>query len=135
LPAVPFAHRQAQRRLEALTFGVLERFANGAPPSGQQQQQQQQPARPPASTELVAFAPLVTSALKALAAAGDGAFRRQLPDLFPVLARLVQCDHATPDVQRALSDLLMGRVGPLLGSGDAVTQAGSGALLAATSCG
>jgi hypothetical protein len=114
---------------------VLERFAGAPPgdtvhpsyqlpPGAAQQQQAAAAAEGPhgkgglvfSSAELAAFAPLVVSTLKAIAAADPPAFRRQLPGLFPALARLVACDHSTPDVQRALSDLLMGRVGPLLGA-------------------
>ena len=117
---------QAQQRLEQLTYSVLERFAGAAPGDepGASQQQQAAAAAGKAggggpllfsSAELAAFAPLVVSTLKAVSASDTAAFRRQLPGLFPALARLVACDHATPDVQRALSDLLAGRVGPLLG--------------------
>jgi len=129
---------EAQRRLEQLTFAVLERFS-GTPTSPQQQQQQKAAASPApvttpaaaASAELGAFAPLVVSTLKALAACDETAFRRQLPTLFPALARLVQCDHTTPDVQRALSDLLLMRVGPLLGAEDRTDRASTGGLLSA----
>ncbi|KAI8465270.1 MAG: hypothetical protein J3K34DRAFT_525495 [Monoraphidium minutum] len=117
---------EAQQRLERLTLDVLRRFAGGGAAGDQQQQQQQQqapgpppgPPLPPASSpELAAFAPLVVSALRALGVGAEAPFRRQLPGLFPVLAGLVRCDHATPDVQRALGDLLLARVGPLLGAG------------------
>jgi hypothetical protein len=112
----------AQRQLEQLTLAVLERFAGGS--QQQQQQQQQKPQGASGSAELVAFAPVVVSTLKALAGCGDAEFRRQLPSAFPALSALSACDHTTPDVQRALSDLLLARVAPLLGAEGGSSGAG-----------
>ena len=33
---------------------------------------------------------------------------------FPLLTRLISCEHAPPEVQRALSELLASRVRPIL---------------------
>lgn len=52
--------------------------------------------------------------LQALSSFDEPTFRRHLPHFFPALARLVKCGYAPADVQRALSDLLLQRVGPLL---------------------
>ncbi len=60
---------------------------------------------------------------QALSSFDELTFRRHLPHFFPSLARLVKCGYAPADVQRALSDLLLYRVGPLL---DARTRTGDG---------
>jgi hypothetical protein len=52
--------------------------------------------------------------LQALAALSEATFRSELGRFFPVLTRLISCDHTTADVQRALSELFLTRVGPLL---------------------
>jgi hypothetical protein len=53
--------------------------------------------------------------LQALCAIEDATFKEHLPRFFPALIRLIQCDYAPSDVQRALSDLFITRMGPLLG--------------------
>lgn len=55
-----------------------------------------------------------THPLQALAALDAATFQVELGRFFPVLTRLMTCDYATPDVQRALSELFMAKVGPLL---------------------
>lgn len=53
--------------------------------------------------------------LQALDGLGPEVFKAQVARFFPVLIRLIQCDYAPSDVQRALSDLFLHRVGPLIG--------------------
>jgi hypothetical protein len=52
--------------------------------------------------------------LQALCALNEATFRCELGRFFPVLTRLISCDHTTADVQRSLSDLFLTCVGPLL---------------------
>lgn len=63
--------------------------------------------------------------LQALCALNEATFRCELGRFFPVLTRLISCDHTTADVQRSLSDLFLTRVGPLLvaSNGAAATAA------------
>eukprot|EP00882_Tetradesmus_deserticola_P033912 GHRQ01038778.1.p1 GENE.GHRQ01038778.1~~GHRQ01038778.1.p1 ORF type:complete len:190 (+),score=78.23 GHRQ01038778.1:58-627(+) len=67
-----------------------------------------------ASAEYTAFAPLVVATLKALSTLDAATFQAELARFFPVLTKLMTCDYATADVQRALSELFLVRVGPLL---------------------
>lgn len=64
--------------------------------------------------EYRALAPLVIATLRAVGSFSDTAFRQQLPAFFPLLTSLIGCEHAPPEVQRALSDLFTQRIGPLL---------------------
>lgn len=64
--------------------------------------------------ESSARAPLLVSILRAYAAFPDAAFRKHLRMFFPLLTRLISCEIAPPEVQRALSDLFSARIGPLL---------------------
>uniref|UniRef100_A0A061RZG9 Brefeldin a-inhibited guanine nucleotide-exchange protein 2-like n=1 Tax=Tetraselmis sp. GSL018 TaxID=582737 RepID=A0A061RZG9_9CHLO len=59
-------------------------------------------------------APLVVATLRALSSLGDEEFRRHLHEFFPLLTRLISCQHAPVEVQRALSTLFQKRIGPLL---------------------
>ena len=65
--------------------------------------------------EAIARAPLVVATLKGLGTLSNGAFRRHLLEVFPLLTGLIGCIRAPPDVQRALSDLFARRIGPMLG--------------------
>lgn len=56
----------------------------------------------------------MVSILRAYAAFPDAAFRRHLRTFFPLLTRLISCENAPLEVQRALSDLFSARIGPLL---------------------
>lgn len=56
----------------------------------------------------------VVSVLNALQSLTADAFRRHLRDLFPILTSLIACQHTPVDVQTALSELFMKRIGPLL---------------------
>ncbi|WIA22572.1 hypothetical protein OEZ86_009559 [Tetradesmus obliquus] len=135
---------QASERLVALSYAVLERFGLGTDAGSSSQQQQQQQQQQPysngnaggglsrlsavgkggssgslvsiaaASVEYTAFAPLVVSTLKALSTLERATFQAQLGRFFPVLTALMACEHAPADVQRALSELFLTRVGPLL---------------------
>jgi hypothetical protein len=58
--------------------------------------------------------PCCAVVLQALCALNEATFRVELGRFFPVLTRLISCDHTTADVQRSLSDLFLTRVGPLL---------------------
>ena len=60
------------------------------------------------------LAPLVVATLRAVGMFSEDAFRQQLPAFFPLLTSLIGCEHASPDVQRTLSDLFTRRIGPLL---------------------
>jgi hypothetical protein len=51
---------------------------------------------------------------QALSALPGATFQGQLPRLFPLLTALITADHTSPEVQRALAELFLGRVGPLL---------------------
>ena len=51
---------------------------------------------------------------QALSALSEATFRDELRRFFPVLTRLIMCEHTTADVQRALSEVFLTRVGPLL---------------------
>ncbi len=64
--------------------------------------------------ENLVLAPLVVATLKALSTFTDTAFRTYLRDFFPLLTKLISCRHAPKDVQAALSDLFVKRIGPLL---------------------
>jgi hypothetical protein len=52
--------------------------------------------------------------LQALSTLDAGTFQAELGRFFPVLTRLMSCEYATADVQRALSELFLVRVGPML---------------------
>lgn len=58
---------------------------------------------------------------QALAALDGATFAAQLGTFWPPLTRLLGVDYATADVQRALSELMLRHVGPLL----AASQPGS----------
>ncbi|EPS60966.1 hypothetical protein M569_13835 [Genlisea aurea] len=64
--------------------------------------------------ELAARGPLVIAALKAVCRLGDPSFGRNLRRLFPLLWRLIDCEHGSSEVPRALSDVLSSSVGPVL---------------------
>ncbi len=52
-----------------------------------------------------------------------------LPELFPLLTALIRADYAPPEVLQALSDLLLQRVGPMVGA-QAPSTGGTAAALA-----
>jgi hypothetical protein len=52
--------------------------------------------------------------LQALSAIDAVIFKAELGRFFPVLTRLITCDYATADVQRALSEVFLVKVGSLL---------------------
>jgi brefeldin A-inhibited guanine nucleotide-exchange protein len=54
------------------------------------------------------------SLLQALSTLDAATFQAELARFFPVLTKLMTCDYATADVQRALSELFLVRVGPML---------------------
>ncbi len=64
--------------------------------------------------ECGARSPLAVAMLRGLLAYPDLAFKAHLNSLFPLLTRLISCQHAPPEVQRTLSDLFALRLGPLL---------------------
>ena len=64
--------------------------------------------------EAGARAPLVVSTLRALSNLTDEAFRKHLRNFFPLLTRLIACQHTPPEVQAALSGLFIRRIGPLV---------------------
>jgi brefeldin A-inhibited guanine nucleotide-exchange protein len=52
--------------------------------------------------------------LQALSTLEAATFQAELGRFFPVLTRLMTCEYAPADVQRALSELFLTRVGPML---------------------
>ncbi|KAJ1426768.1 Sec7, C-terminal [Sesbania bispinosa] len=64
--------------------------------------------------ELAARAPLVVATLQAISNLGDISFEKNLAHFFPLLSRLISCEHGSTEVQVALSDMLSLSVGPLL---------------------
>ncbi len=64
--------------------------------------------------EAGARSPLIVATLRALGNLTDAAFRKHLRDFFPLLTRLIACQHTPPEVQAALSDLFTRRIGPLV---------------------
>ena len=59
-------------------------------------------------------APLAAASLRALGALPQDAFREHLAALFPLLTQLITCMQSPPEVQKALSDVFLARIGPLL---------------------
>ncbi|CAH2039374.1 unnamed protein product [Thlaspi arvense] len=65
--------------------------------------------------ELTARAPLVVAAIQTLGNMGESLFKKNLPELFPLIATLISCEHGSGgEVQVALSDMLQTSMGPLL---------------------
>ena len=69
-----------------------------------------------AYVQAAARAPLVIATLRGIVGFSDVAFRRHLRAFFPLLTGAIACRHAAPDVQSALSELFLTRIGPLLSS-------------------
>lgn len=67
--------------------------------------------------ENVALSPLLVATLKAIAALPAASFAQHVKVFFPLLTALVSCEYSPPELQRALSELLATRVGPLLVAG------------------
>jgi brefeldin A-inhibited guanine nucleotide-exchange protein len=57
---------------------------------------------------------LAVATLKALMMFSPGGFQAHLKEFFPLLTSLISCDHAPPEVQKALSELFAKRIGPLV---------------------
>lgn len=69
------------------------------------------------SAEYASFAPLVVSVLRALSGGvEERTLAGALATLFPLLALVVRAEYAPGEVRRALSDLLLNRVGPAIGA-------------------
>eukprot|EP00873_Tetraselmis_striata_P021183 jgi/Tetstr1/441447/TSEL_029692.t1 len=113
-----------EERLVELCTANLERYeavgpfsdANGAgePAAGGEGGPPSNMSMSTSSAEHSARAPLVVATLRALSALGDGEFKRHLREFFPLLTRLISCQHAPVEVQRALSTLFEKRIGPLI---------------------
>lgn len=71
------------------------------------------------------------SLLQALSALPQATFDAELGRFFPVLTQLISCSHTTADVQRALSELFLARVGPLLVNGNGSATAAAAAAVSA----
>ncbi len=67
--------------------------------------------------ENVALSPLLVATLKAIAGLPQASFARNVAMFFPLLTALVSCEYSPPELQKALSELLATRVGPLLIAG------------------
>lgn len=110
-----------EARLVQLCAANLSRYegagsaATATSGASQQQQQVTGPSLNP--DENVAISPLVTATLKAIAGFPREAFHKHLPVFFPLLTRLISCDHAPPEVQRSLSELFAQCIGPMLAAG------------------
>ena len=61
-------------------------------------------------------APLAAASLRALGSLPQEAFREHLTALFPLLTQLITCMQSPPELQRALSEVFLARIGPLLSS-------------------
>eukprot|EP00879_Flechtneria_rotunda_P012887 GHRR01013459.1.p1 GENE.GHRR01013459.1~~GHRR01013459.1.p1 ORF type:complete len:271 (+),score=94.74 GHRR01013459.1:102-914(+) len=133
---------RASQRLVELSYSVLERFGNGVTAGSSHadssstisnsqhayangvspRQSSSNKASWPGGVvviaapqlEYAAFAPVVVSTLKALNGLDELTFKQQLSRFFPVLTQLMSAEYATADVQRALSQLFLTRVGPML---------------------
>ena len=64
--------------------------------------------------EAAARAPLAVEALRAIRDLDPHVFRRHLARLFPLLTSLICVEHTVPAVQRALADVFLRCIGPLL---------------------
>ena len=64
--------------------------------------------------ELAARAPIVVATLQAICSLRDSSFEKNLAHFFPLLSRLISCEHGSHDVQVALSEMLSSSVGPVL---------------------
>ncbi|CAE5956239.1 unnamed protein product [Arabidopsis arenosa] len=64
--------------------------------------------------ELTARAPLVVAAIQTLGNMGESLFKKNLPELFPLIATLISCEHGSGEVQIALSDMLQTSMGPVV---------------------
>lgn len=65
--------------------------------------------------ELTARAPLVVAAIQTLGNMGESLFKKNLPELFPLIETLISCEHGSGgEVQVALSDMLQTSMGPVL---------------------
>ncbi|CAA2985242.1 brefeldin A-inhibited guanine nucleotide-exchange 2-like [Olea europaea subsp. europaea] len=64
--------------------------------------------------ELAARTPLIVATLQAMCSLDDSSFVKNLPCFFPLLSRLISCEHGSNEVQLALSDILSSSVGPVL---------------------
>lgn len=64
--------------------------------------------------ELAARGPLIVTTLQAICSLTDASFESNLPSFFPLLSRLIVCEHGSNEVQVALSDMLASSVGPVL---------------------
>eukprot|EP00775_Hariotina_reticulata_P008270 gene8270-8458_t len=92
---------RAPQRLVELSLLVLQRFSRGLDADCSRAMQLE-------TCDTVADAAVALSALDAVI------FKAELGRFFPVLTQLITCDYATADVQRALSEVFLVKVGSLL---------------------
>ncbi|KAJ3679015.1 hypothetical protein LUZ60_017026 [Juncus effusus] len=64
--------------------------------------------------ELAARTTLVLLVMKMLNEMDRGQFERNLPCFFPLLVRLVRCEHGSGEVQRVLQEIFKYSIGPIL---------------------
>ncbi|GLT51910.1 hypothetical protein SLA2020_252830 [Shorea laevis] len=64
--------------------------------------------------ELAARGPLVVATLQAICSLEEASFENNLAQFFPLISRLISCEHGSGEVQVALSDMLSTSVGPVL---------------------
>ncbi|XP_028792858.1 brefeldin A-inhibited guanine nucleotide-exchange protein 1 isoform X2 [Neltuma alba] len=64
--------------------------------------------------EIAARTPLVVSALQGLNALNKDSFRKYVPHLFHLLVDLVRSEHASGEVQQALSNMFRSSIGPMI---------------------
>lgn len=64
--------------------------------------------------ELASRAPVIVATLQAICGLGYSSFEKNLIHFFPLLSRLISCEHGSNEVQVALSEMLSSSVGPVL---------------------
>lgn len=105
---------QVENHLVNLCREVLQVYLSAAKPSQLQQKAHWPiPVGSAKRRELAARAPLVVATLQAICGLGDS-LEKNLSHFFPLLARLISCEHGSSEVQVALSDMLSTWVGSIL---------------------
>eukprot|EP00891_Asterochloris_glomerata_P002829 jgi/Astpho2/2829/e_gw1.00050.8.1_t len=107
---------RVEERTVAATLATLEAFLAPGPATTPDGRSQSHLHLAQHREELALRAPLVVASLQAIMALPETSFRQRLGTFFPILTRLISCEHAPPEVQRELSRIFALRLGPLLGN-------------------